>query len=116
MTKAGVTKTDLASEYVAYVIDQLAAYREVTAKRFFGGVALIASDIQFAIVMKDTLYFCVQPKNRQRYLDHGMGPFTYQTAKRTVSVQRYYEVPSDVLEDSEALSSWMDLAMADARR
>ncbi|WP_266168836.1 TfoX/Sxy family protein [Dyella subtropica] len=116
MTQGRASKTNLASEYVAYIADQLSAHREVQVKRFFGGVALLANNIQFAIIMKDTLYFCVHPDNRQHYLDRGMGPFTYQTAKGTVSVQRYYEVPADILEDSEILASWMDIAMVDARQ
>lgn len=100
--------------YLTYVTDLLSEHGEVHSKRFFGGVGLVARGRQFAMVMKDTLYFCASARTRPRFEEHGMEPFSYLTKRGRVQVRRYYEVPVAVLEDSEQLKHWIDRAIADA--
>lgn len=103
-------------DYLAYVVDQLSAHREIRSKRFFGGIGLVAQGLQFAMIMKDTLYFCVGAEARPRYEAQGMEPFSYATRKGRVQVKRYYEVPVAVLEDADELKVWMAAAISDAAR
>ncbi len=104
------------SEFAQFVHGQLAELGEVSHGRFFGGVGFKLGDVQFAMCMRDTLYFVVDDTTRGRYVALGAKPFEYGTAKGTRLVQRYYEVPGDVLEDRDALTAWAQAAISIARR
>jgi TfoX/Sxy family transcriptional regulator of competence genes len=39
-----------------------------------------------------------------------MGPFTYESGKKIVSI-RYFEVPADVLEERDELFAWSQTAI-----
>ena len=107
------TMTDI-SEFARYVHEQLADLGEVKAGRFFGGVGFKLGDIQFAMCMRDTLYFVVDDATRPRYVAAGSGPFQYGTAKGARFVHRYYEVPADVIEDRDELARWAREAVSAA--
>ena len=107
--------TDI-SEFAQFVHGQLADLGEVSHGRFFGGVGFKLGDVQFAMCMSDTLYFVVDDSTRAQYVALGAKPFQYGTAKGTRLVQRYYEVPGDVLEDRDALTAWAQAAVAIAMR
>ena len=57
---------------------------------------------------KGRLYFRTDDKSRQAYADRGMQPFR-PSVKQTL--KNYYEVPPDIVEDSEALVAWARKAM-----
>jgi DNA transformation protein and related proteins len=86
-----------------FVLDQLADLRGLTCRGMFGGYGLSRHDKFFGIIHKGRLYFKVTATTTSYYKDHGMKPFR-PNAKQTL--QSFYEVPVDVLEDSEALTSW----------
>lgn len=95
--------TAVSREYVAYVLDQLAALREVTSRRFFGGIGLTSAATQFAMLMGSTLYFVVDDTTRPKYEKMGSGCFSYKSKKGRVDVKKYYAVPADMIEDQERL-------------
>lgn len=107
--------TDI-SEFAQFVQGQLTDLGEVSCGRFFGGVGFKLGDVQFAMCMNDTLYFVVDDASRARYVALGAKPFQYGTAKGVRLVQRYYEVPGEVLEDRDALTQWAQAAVAIAMR
>ena len=94
-------------EYLDYIIDQLKAFGPVTAKRMFGGAGLYHQGVFFGLVADDVLYFKVDDANRQDYIDAGMGPFKPFGSY----AMGYYEVPADVLEDSDDLVLWAKKAV-----
>jgi DNA transformation protein and related proteins len=80
----------------------------------FGGVGIYAGDRFFALIADDTLYFKVDESNRADFEARGMGPFRpYGEHGETM---QYYQVPVDLLEDTEALRSWAEKAIAVANR
>lgn len=93
-------------EYTEYVLELLDPIGPLTTRRFFGGVGIRAGSVQFAMVMRNSLYFAVDDATRAHYVGAGMGPFSYQTAKGVVRVNRYFELPEDVLHDPERLRAW----------
>ena len=99
-------------EYLEYVLDQLRTLGQITAKRMFGGAGIYLGGRFFGLVAEDVLYFKVDDANRKDYLDAGSGPFrpfgSYEMS--------YYEVPADVLEDSERLREWAEKALAAAEK
>jgi len=102
-------------DYAAYVVEQLAPVGDVASGRFFGGIALSAGGLQFAMMMGNTLYFAVNEATRPKYLAMGSTCFAYNTKKGRVEVKRYQAVPADVLEDPASLVSLAREAIEVAR-
>jgi DNA transformation protein len=80
----------------------------------FGGVGIYGSDLFFALMDDDLLYFKVDDSNRPDFEAAGMGPF--RPGGEHGEVMQYYQVPEDVLEEVEALREWVAKALAVAGR
>jgi len=104
------------TEFRDYVLDQLDMADRVGFARFFGGTGLRADGLQFAMIMGDTLYFCVDDDLRADLNDAGGEAFSYATKRRRVTVGRYVSVSEDLLEDPEGLQELAQRAIAAARR
>jgi DNA transformation protein and related proteins len=104
--------------YVSYVLEQLSALGQVSARRMFGGVGLYQGGLFFGLLFNDTLYFKVGDSNRADYESRGMGRFRPYRDRPELSMT-YYEVPADVLEDAEELIGWarrsVEVALACAK-
>ncbi|MEO8449836.1 MAG: TfoX/Sxy family protein [Gemmatimonadota bacterium] len=101
--------------YRTFVLDQLA--RVATAVRgqaMFGGLGIYSSERFFALADDDTLYLKADDLTRPEFEAAGMKPFRpFGEDGETMS---YYGLPADLLEDAEALTPWVDLALEAARR
>jgi len=102
------------NEFVRYVLDQLRGLGVVTSRKMFGGAGLYLDGTIFALIAYDTLYFKVDETNRSDFEKAGMEPF--QPFDDTSYAMNYYEVPIDVLEESDELVAWARDALAAARR
>jgi len=91
--------------YLDYVLEQLAPLSRVTSRRMFGGVGLYQDDRFFGLIDNDTLFFKVDDSNRADYVTRGMNAFRPFPNKPDTSLS-YFEVPADVLEDSDELAAW----------
>lgn len=80
----------------------------------FGGVGIYADKLFFALIDDDTLYFKVDDSNRPDFERSGMKPF--QPYGEGGEIMQYYQVPTDLLEDLEALRPWAEKAIAVAAR
>src|SRR5687767_12125798 len=98
-----------------FVMDQLKALPELRGKPMFGGHGLYQGDTFFGILMDGRLYFKTDERTRAGYLAHGMGPFIYEKARGTATMN-YFEVPPQVLEDREELTNWAKEAIGAAAR
>jgi DNA transformation protein len=90
-----------------FVLDQLADLRGVTCRAMFGGYGLSYKGTFFGIIHKGRLYFKVTPATIADYKQQGMKPFR-PNAKQTL--KSFYEVPPDILEDAEHLTTWAEHA------
>jgi DNA transformation protein len=104
----------VSAAFKAFVLDQLDALGEVTAKSMFGGVGLYCGGIFFGIIARDVLYMRVDDESRGDYEREGMRPFK-PYADRPGTMQ-YYAVPVDVLESAPDLVTWARKAVAAAER
>lgn len=86
-----------------FVLDQLRDLRGIACRTMFGGYGLYRDGTFFGIIHKGRLYFKVSPETEAAYRDHHMKPF-HPNAKMTLKT--YYEVPPDILEDSDKLTAW----------
>ncbi len=93
-----------------FALELLGQVRPVTFRPMFGGVVFFAEGRAFALADDDVLYLKVDDTNRADFETAGMGPFL--PFGDSGKPMQYYELPADVLEDPEALSLWVDKAVA----
>jgi DNA transformation protein len=88
-----------------FILDQLGSEPGITARRMFSGFGLYQDTYFFGIIIKGSFYLLTDAESRERYLQRGMAPFTYEKGRRVVSMS-YYEVPAEVLEARDRLVEW----------
>jgi len=86
-----------------FVIDQLNELGGVTLKAMFGGHGIYKDGKFFGIIHKERLYFKTNEATNKKYQDAGM---IFFTPNKKQKLKNYYEVPPDVLEDSDILKEW----------
>jgi DNA transformation protein len=101
-------------EFIEYVRELLTPLGELEDGKFFGGFAFKVGTKQFAMIMGNTLYFCVNDSTRPKYEAMGMEPFSYSTKRGNVKVKKYFSVPEDLFENEEDLISWANEAISSA--
>jgi DNA transformation protein len=103
------------SDFVATVLDLLSRWGGVSARRMFGGYGIYRQGLMFALVADDVLYLKVDDRNRPSYQAAGMGPFTYDGKSKTVTLP-YWEAPSELFDDDDAMIEWAKSAFGAALR
>ena len=105
----------VSSDYLAYVLEQLAQLGGVSSRRMFGAAGLYCDEFFFALVSDDTLYLRVDDSNRADYSARGMAQFRPYADRPHLSMN-YFETPAEVLEDARQLVLWASRSVAVARR
>lgn len=90
-------------DFDAWVLDQLKRLPDISARPMFGGRGLYVGDLFFGILHDGRLYFHTDERTRPGYVDAGSQAFQPNPRQR---LERYYEVPAEVLEDAERLTTW----------
>jgi DNA transformation protein len=106
----------VSDEFLDYVIDQLVGWGEVTARKMFGGAGLYCDGVMFGLIADDVAYLKVDDSNREDFIRAGSSAFNPYPEKTKTYVMSYYEIPADILEDSELLAKWAEHALAVARK
>ena len=96
-----------------FVLDQLQDLDSIDARRMFGGHGLYQDEIFFSILHKGKLYFKVDESTIGEYRKRKMKPFR-PNPKQTLT--SYYQVPVEILEDSEWICGWAVKAIQCQRR
>src|ERR1700690_178177 len=105
----------VSSDYLGYVLEQLAALPGLTHRRMFGGIGLYCDGVIFAIISDDVLYCKAGEANRADFTSRGMGAFRPYKNKPKISTT-YYELPAEGLEDPEQCAAWARRCAASAAR
>ena len=92
-------------EFCDHVLDLLSHIDGISARTMFGGFGLYKGRVMFALIADDVLFYKVGASNRADYEDAGSKPFTYEGKNKPIQMS-YWQVPEDVLEDSEDLRDW----------
>jgi DNA transformation protein and related proteins len=87
-----------------HVLDLLAPWQPVDAKRMFGGVGLFAAGTMFAIIIDEILYLkeTLDAKGKPVPTDFERNYFEYDRNGKTVALF-YYQVPEQALDDSSMM-------------
>ena len=100
--------------FKTFALEQLARVAPaVRGKSMFGGVGIYSGELFFALLDNDTLYLKVDDSNRPDFERSGFGPF--RPAGDGGETMQYYELPADLLEDTDTLAPWVRKAIEAAR-
>lgn len=91
-----------------FVVDQLQDMPGVTCRAMFGGFGLYQNGLFFGIIHNSRLYFKTNIDTKKHYLRHGMEPFQPNGSQ---TLKNYYEVPAEVLEETDYLIAWAQQAV-----
>lgn len=107
-------------EFVTYVADMLAPLGPVQVGRLFGGHGFKLDGVHFAMAFRGALYLRVDAELAAELSALGAQPFSYQRHERTVTLDGYFTVPPDRLDEADAVLAWarraIQAAGAKARR
>ena len=95
---------DLNNDFFEYVQDQLSQWSKIDKKRMFGIMGLFKEGLMFGMIAKDTVYLKVDDSNKSKYEHAGSKPL--KVFKNNSEVRSYYELPAEVLDDSEEFIKW----------
>jgi DNA transformation protein and related proteins len=98
-------------QFLAYILEQLAALGRLRSRRMFGGVGLYSGELFFGLIDDDTVFFKSDDSNSADYRSRNMPRFMPFPA-RPEAVLAYYQVPADVIEDAEELVTWARKSVA----
>jgi DNA transformation protein len=104
------------SEFVTYLLEQLAPLGTVTARSMFGGYGIYHAGRMFALVVADTLYVKVDDMSRAEFESEGLKPFRYERRDKGEAVMDYYEPPAAAIDDREQLCAWAQKGIEAATR
>ena len=96
-----------------FVLDQLRDLGGVTCRAMFGGYGLYSNGAFFGILYKGRLYFKTDATTALTYIEKGMKPFRPNTKQ---TLKTYFEVPVEMIEDSDLLVDWVKKAVQCSRR
>lgn len=101
-------------EFAKYIEEILDQFGPIKTKPMFGGYGVYKSDLIFAIIVDNELYFKADPNTAEYFKSEGSRPFSYDSKKgKTVSMS-YFLVLPEILEDEELLQKWFDMAYKSA--
>lgn len=98
------------SEFVEFVLEQLASIGGAQARAMFGEFGIYRGDIMFALIVNDRLYSKADGATRDNFTARALAPFTYAARGKKISLQ-YYEAPPEVFEEPEAMRKWAEQAL-----
>jgi DNA transformation protein len=93
-----------------FVLDQLRELKGITCRAMFSGYGVYQAEGFFGIIHQARLYFKTNDRTRPAYVRKGMKPFR-PNAKQTLKT--YYEIPVEIIEDGEQLTTWAGRAVSD---
>ncbi len=100
-------------EFAKYVEEILDQFGHIKIKPMFGGYGIYKSDLMFAIIVDNELYFKADSNTTEYFKSEGSRPFTYNSKGKTISMS-YFLVLPEALEDEDLLQRWFDMAYKSA--
>ena len=104
------------SELLDHLTDQLTPLGEARGRPMFGGYGVYLDGLIIGLIAFDTFYLKVDDQNRPDFEAAGSSPFSYDTKSGVNTTMGYWEVPADVLDDSDQLRAWALKSLAVSRR
>lgn len=102
--------------FLVFVVDDLlGGIPNITSKPLFSGWGIYQDDVIFALALSGALYFKVGESNIDDFKNRESHPFTYKTKLGEKTLNSYWLVPEEILENREELYNWVDRSVEVAR-
>ena len=101
---------------VALLQEQLEPLGRITFRRMFSGAGVYGDGVIFALILRGTLHFRVDDRNRAAYEAEGMAPFSYEAQGRIRQIGAYWRVPERLFDEPDEMIEWARAALAAGRR
>ena len=95
--------TKAKDEYADFIVEKLSGIGEVSHRAMFGGYGIFHQGLMFALISDGVLYFKVDDSNRGMYEKAGSSKFQHGIS--------YWEVPTEVFEDTAMLYEWANISI-----
>jgi DNA transformation protein and related proteins len=102
----------VSANFLSYVIDQLRGLGALRTRRMFGGIGLYCDELFFGLIDDDVVYFKVDDSNRADFTSRGSKAFRPVADDPNAVSLSYFNVPEDVLEDSDEVRQWARKSVA----
>ena len=93
------------SEFITYLLEQLAPLGDVRARAMFGGFGIYRGERMFALVADDALYIKADAVNQAEFAARGLLPFRYEMRGEKKQMN-YWQPPAEAMDDGEMLCEW----------
>lgn len=107
------TKPRIDLSFVEYIVSDQLSSLDIQVCRMFGAHGLYLQGKFVAIIHDGAVFLKTNEQTRRQFIAAGMQPFR-PTPKQTL--KSYYQVPADVVEDTEMLTAWFAQAAAAASK
>ncbi len=104
----------VSSEFIDFLLENLAPLGPVYARRMFGGAGLYCDGLMFALIADDTVYLKADDKTSQDFMSEGLKPFTYHGKSKPITMS-YWRVPERLFDDQDEFVAWADVALRVAK-
>ena len=101
-------------EYAAFIFDILSPLGLVQMSRLFSGHGFKLDGVNFAMLLRSTLFLRVDEALAAEMEAAGAKPFRYATSVRKVTVASYRGVPETMLDEPDTVVEWARRAVAAA--
>ena len=106
---------DQCPEFINYLMELLAPFGDVRARRMFGAYGIFRGDLMFGIVADEALYLKADDENRTDFEARGLERFVYYKKGKPMYLS-YYQAPEEALDNSGDMLAWAEKSFAAAIR
>ena len=102
-------------EFADFIADILAPLGPVQKSRLFSGHGFKLDGVNFAMLLRSRLFLRADDALAADMAKVGSTPFRYSTSVRKVTVNSYWGVPEEMLDDADQVVEWARRAVAVAK-
>ena len=99
-----------------WLVDLFQPFGAVRLKRMFSGYGVYAGDFCIALAINPGLCMRVDAETRALFEAVGAMPFTYAKQGKTITVQKWWRLPDEMVDDPDEIARWARLSLEVARR
>lgn len=99
-----------------WLIDLFEPFGPVRLKRMFGGYGVYADEHMVAMALNPGLCMRVDEITRVQYEAVGAAPFTYTARGKIVTVNAWWRLPDEMVDDPDDIARFARLSLEVARR
>ena len=104
------------AENADWIIDLFEPYGPVRLKRMFGGQGIYDGELFIGLQAFGQIWLKADEETRGLFEAAGSKPFVYDGKEKTVTIQAFWLLPDEALDDPDAIKLWAGRAAAASRR